>query len=1000
MYIRALTADMNNLERQKNDNETDKVTETTKRLAHAFCKLADLLDEHVKVSRECVLTAFSLEPTHERLERIIELAKRSGFEVLDTGQGWKCKLHPPHLDKDDLAWICTACGDWMSKPQLNIPLNTNIALNEALQADDLGISPQLCDDLAVCLSNPRYQILSWLLPWEDLHQICVMYTNDPERTKNIVTELKFIDIDYSIFKDIKREPVDELAGIEKGYEQYLDHDFTTDDHMSVLSEDSVSQDSRPYSLGSDGSGDTLHLPSLTTPKSDPNTLKSLRMFRPSLKRSKPIEPGQSVPEKLYKIGITNVPPKQNTTSRVPATMHIPEPTLQHASPSPSQANYTPFSQSRPDLCQHYNIADPKNGLVAILPPHHGWQVATNQTQQISCQVNPQTSCTNTHDNNQDKPLILNSTLTFNHQQAPADITLVPQQTKVKKPSKKIKSPKRCYSSGTPESNRSVRRSSSPSRNNRRPLIMVKKPLKVKSVKVTHIHSPTETTNNSRFNTDSQPRPDSTEVTTQASNCTSNSSTISTSTPASDQTNHNVPMINKSALDIKNHINQPLQLLCNKDGVTMQELIEKTLGIPEKMGKCQTTDSKINYQKYPVSGDKFINELKPKNKNLTENIRTYARKRTFSKDNGEMIDCVTKPKEGDQNLGEVCKDVNSIKATCGDKDALVTHSINVQNFKCKLKELTVVLNRIPGDNKGTYSTKTDTNLFTNKRQKHCNSIDSKGKGDRGSGTQKYNRRRKSNDKSENDVTEKAPKRVQSYKLSPLQDINPRVPSENNNKNSKGEKECDLKKLNQGKDLQVRLERLPDSKLKPKSVFDKIPGLNDFQLMRPAHVNPIVNVVQISGGRPTSNVTAQNTQTSTQVTPHIQRIGQPRTEKPEQTNTDPSTTTSTNASTIPTQGKPTTSQPSTLINILSQQIIRPGPVPASNCVRTRSSPLINILSQQIIRPNNPQTVQKVPPTNSTNATSESQVWVVHFFKPLLSCDVRLKQKKLPLYNCRWS
>lgn len=86
MYIRALTTDMNELERLKHVNEEDKMKTTTSRLARTFSNLAELLDDHVKVARECVLTAFSLEPTKERLKQIEELAKRSGFPVLDTGK--------------------------------------------------------------------------------------------------------------------------------------------------------------------------------------------------------------------------------------------------------------------------------------------------------------------------------------------------------------------------------------------------------------------------------------------------------------------------------------------------------------------------------------------------------------------------------------------------------------------------------------------------------------------------------------------------------------------------------------------------------------------------------------------------------------------------------------------------------------------------------------------------------------------------------------------------
>ncbi|CAH2015565.1 unnamed protein product [Acanthoscelides obtectus] len=95
-----------------------------------------------------------------------------------------------------------------------------------------------------------------------------MYLHDPQNAKNLVTELKFVDIDYSMFKNIKTEPLDELAGIERGYEQYLDQNFVSDEESPSNSEDSMSQDSRPYSLGSDGAGD-FFLPLLNTLPKNP-----------------------------------------------------------------------------------------------------------------------------------------------------------------------------------------------------------------------------------------------------------------------------------------------------------------------------------------------------------------------------------------------------------------------------------------------------------------------------------------------------------------------------------------------------------------------------------------------------------------------------------------------------------------------------------------------------------------------------------------------------------
>ncbi|KAK4871758.1 hypothetical protein RN001_015882 [Aquatica leii] len=296
LYIRALTTDMNDLERQKNEDNTDKVAKTSERLAHGFLRLADVLNEHVKVSRECVLTSFSLKPTQSTLDRIVNLAKNSGYEVLDTGQNWKCKLHPSVDPSDEVCYKCNECGEYMSQMELKSPLNTNTALSEALTEEQLGLSPQLCDDLVVVLSSPRYQLFSWLVKWKDLHRLCVLYLNDPERTKNIVTELKFVDIDYSIFATVKREPEDEdVNGIERGYEHYLEDLYP--EPCSMSSDESFPQETHLSS--SDSVPDNFQLLPPPVAKSDPKVLKSLRLFRPNLKRSKTNQTDYRLPPKVF-----------------------------------------------------------------------------------------------------------------------------------------------------------------------------------------------------------------------------------------------------------------------------------------------------------------------------------------------------------------------------------------------------------------------------------------------------------------------------------------------------------------------------------------------------------------------------------------------------------------------------------------------------------------------------------------------------------------------------
>lgn len=333
LYIRGLTTDMNELEQQKMKNDKEKVREAEVRLSDGFLKLADLVKDNVGVCRECVLTAFSLNPTRVCYERIKEMAVASGkclclpadvsaldvgdkqtvsesksqntgtenmdlsyncvgdegqsdpIEV-DTGQvmtvgfdqpeevvsshsphcsedeqiisGFhlqtnRCNLHPPFDPNSGgaLGELCPECGEFtgietpsidragVEKKERTLDalisikgdtvtqsLNYDVlsAPNQVLDAETLGLTPQLCDDLAVVLSSPRYQMLSWVLDWTELSIMCEKYLENGEEMRNTTKELKFLNIDYNQFKDWPsgEDEKDEYYGIEKGYEQWVD----------------------------------------------------------------------------------------------------------------------------------------------------------------------------------------------------------------------------------------------------------------------------------------------------------------------------------------------------------------------------------------------------------------------------------------------------------------------------------------------------------------------------------------------------------------------------------------------------------------------------------------------------------------------------------------------------------------------------------------------------------------------------------------------------------
>lgn len=834
LYIRALTTDMNDLERQKNEQEHEKVSETTKRLAQGFCRLADILEEHINVSRECVLTSFSLQPTPERLKRIEDLARLCGYEVLDTGQAWKCKLHPPALPSDELCWTCSLCGEYMSQPQIEAAINTNTALCEALTAGQLGLSPQLCDDLAVLLSSPRYQILSWLLQWRDLHRLCVMYLHAPERTKNLVTELKFVDIDYSVFMTIKREPEDEeVTGIERGYEHFLETEFYSDEELTPLSEDSASQESHPYSLGSDGAGES---PSCFLPvakKSDPDVLKSLRMFRPNLKRARPLNIEEKVPEKVFICS-------SNTNQTVSPIVPIPTSPTKSLNPQNEVVAQGPYSYS----LYGKNILN---------------NTYTNSLNNMYLNnlngVNYERNFIKTYSKNDDK--------TKNH-----------QNFNTTAPNNLLHKVANTYSK------------------------VCKNGLyQQKQIK-------TEISNNLKQNC---------EVITIDSD-DSKDAAISISKNEKVATLPPITTPGEQVAKVKNNGSILSTLL--------QEPTEKLL-----RNKCYNNSP----ERMVVSFDdfeKFSGQMMNSDKIIVPVPITPEKRKLHRQE---------------ENIPPVNDAKNEYKKKCVDEK--ITFKDAENSLDVQIKDVKVMLNRVNIKN------------YINRKVKRKNEEEEKRKQAADLNVVQYP-----------PAVNKAP-----LKPYPLQDKNPRVVLTRNDIVSvpelnkyKSTKVATSKPTNSDMSdypkvflKRLDLEKRPDAK----SVLANVPGLNDLQLIRPSVVDQIVQVVQIAGGRPASNVAPQNTQTSTQVSPHIQRVGQPRNDKPEQTSEAP-TTTSVATSTTASAAKPVASQPSTLINILSQQIIRPS---QSNCIRNRTSPLINILSQQIIRP----ATTALPATKSTTSTNTAEV-----------------------------
>ena len=83
MFIKALTSDINRLEAFKKNKS--KREEIEKLLAASFLTLSEIVSDKTSLAREALLTAFSIVPSQEMLDKIREFAKLSGLDKLEQG---------------------------------------------------------------------------------------------------------------------------------------------------------------------------------------------------------------------------------------------------------------------------------------------------------------------------------------------------------------------------------------------------------------------------------------------------------------------------------------------------------------------------------------------------------------------------------------------------------------------------------------------------------------------------------------------------------------------------------------------------------------------------------------------------------------------------------------------------------------------------------------------------------------------------------------------------
>ncbi|XP_047516776.1 uncharacterized protein LOC125057245 isoform X2 [Pieris napi] len=226
LYVRAITAGMNELEKLKLDkNKSAEARFTEKTLSTWFKNLGTLVSQSSRLKYECVLTAFSVHPSPGMYE---EVKNAPHLEPIKD-------LQEPNRESTSEfgSWATdsrTQTNFVKTSETLNIKKTQKQAnvLSTAIfsEGESLGLGSELCNDLAVLLSGPRVKTLTWDMEREALLDNCRTYMKKTDfGTRALSTELKYLNLDPRSFQHLPEEDENEddiYYGIEKGYEHLVE----------------------------------------------------------------------------------------------------------------------------------------------------------------------------------------------------------------------------------------------------------------------------------------------------------------------------------------------------------------------------------------------------------------------------------------------------------------------------------------------------------------------------------------------------------------------------------------------------------------------------------------------------------------------------------------------------------------------------------------------------------------------------------------------------------
>ncbi|CAL8137856.1 unnamed protein product [Orchesella dallaii] len=197
IYVRAMSKDMNAIEAIKSTDVQSRNKDTMRllerKLSRCYVQLARFFKEHPKTSKECLLTAFSLNPCAKL------------FECLFPNSEFKKEINSGKDEDED--FLSSELAD-ISVVKFDVDTSAE---------EDLQLPAELEDDLETVIHNPRYKGLFRWNSKAELETLChkLLIAEGLDGIEN--RKLEYVIVDYEKYKDLPSQYDPEDDGIEKGY---------------------------------------------------------------------------------------------------------------------------------------------------------------------------------------------------------------------------------------------------------------------------------------------------------------------------------------------------------------------------------------------------------------------------------------------------------------------------------------------------------------------------------------------------------------------------------------------------------------------------------------------------------------------------------------------------------------------------------------------------------------------------------------------------------------